>query len=307
MEFDVETAFFDIFPIPQEDGSNPVVSIQYTEKYTKLMDIFRAIIVSKEYSARVLMLTKLLLLENAANYTVWQYRRDCIRHIKYDLEKELDFLDSFADDNPKNYQIWHHRRCIVEIYENVHRELAFINKIFETDAKNYHAWAYRQWVVKKFNLWADELACIDFLIDTDIRNNSAWNHRWFVVHNYLLLLPNITTEMTMEILNNELEYVFKSINQVKLNESAWNYLRGLVNYHSEIVFKASSLLKAINSSGDYDGNHYYLSLLAHIYENDSGIESLEECGELYMKLLTVDSTRAKLWNAKINLICAKMK
>ena len=307
MEFDVETLFCDIFPIPQDDGSNPVVSIQYTEKYSKLMDIFRAIIVTKEYSDRVLMLTKLLLLENAANYTVWQYRRDCIRRTNYDLEKELDFLDSFSDDNPKNYQIWHHRRCIVEIYENAYRELAFINKIFETDAKNYHAWAYRQWVVRKFNLWVDELACIDFLIDADIRNNSAWNHRWFVVHNYLLQLPSVTSEKTVEILNNELEYVFKSINLVKLNESAWNYLRGLVNYHSEIVLKTSSLLKAINSSGDYDGNHYYLSLLAHIYENDSAVESLEECGELYMKLLTVDSTRAKLWNSKINLICAKMK
>ena len=302
MEFDAEVLLCDISPIPQDDGSNPVVSIQYTEKYSKLMGIFRAVLVTKEYSERILHLTKLLLLENAANYTVWQYRRDCIRSIKYDLEQELDFLDTFADDNPKNYQIWHHRRCVVELFDNAHRELAFINKIFETDAKNYHAWAYRQWVVKKFKYWSDELACIDHLLYIDVRNNSAWNHRWYVVHNYLLEPSTTTNENTIKVLNSELEYVFKSINQVKYNESAWNYLRGLINTHSELIFTALPLLKGINVSGDYDENHYYLCLLAHIFEKVGSTESLEECCELYMKLLTIDSTRAKFWNSKINIV-----
>ena len=103
------------------------------------------------------------------------------------------------------------------------------------------------------------------------------------------------------------EYVFKSINQAKHNESAWNFLRGLVNTHPELICNTLSLLKGINTSGDYDENQHYLRLLAHIYESDSSTESLEESGELYIKLLTIDGIRAKLWNHKISIICEKLK
>jgi protein farnesyltransferase/geranylgeranyltransferase type-1 subunit alpha len=59
------------------------------------------------------------------------------------LNSELDYLEEFAEDNPKNYQIWYHRRSIVEKMGHVEREIAFCNKIFEIDAKNYHCWAHR--------------------------------------------------------------------------------------------------------------------------------------------------------------------
>jgi hypothetical protein len=52
-------------------------------------------------------------------------------------------MDSFADDNPKNYQIWFHRRSIVERSGNPDRELGFTAAVFEVDSKNYHAWSHR--------------------------------------------------------------------------------------------------------------------------------------------------------------------
>lgn len=52
-------------------------------------------------------------------------------------------MDAFADDNPKNYQIWHHRRALAEALGNGRRELAFTATVFEADAKNYHAWTHR--------------------------------------------------------------------------------------------------------------------------------------------------------------------
>jgi protein farnesyltransferase/geranylgeranyltransferase type-1 subunit alpha len=75
-------------------------------------------------------------------------------------------MDTFAEENPKNYQIWYHRRAIVEeqiaslsanqtqshgqdLDEPVthlsaaKRELAFTAKVFAADPKNYHAWAHR--------------------------------------------------------------------------------------------------------------------------------------------------------------------
>lgn len=72
-----------------------------------------------------------------------QYRRACLRELKSDLYEELDFMDNFAEDNPKNYQIWHHRRAVVEELNDGSRELEFCENVFEVDAKNYHAWAHR--------------------------------------------------------------------------------------------------------------------------------------------------------------------
>ena len=159
-----------------------------------MMDLFRGALKNGELSARVLELTEDLLAENAANYTVWQHRRECLRALKADLSLELDFMDAFAEDNPKNYQIWHHRRTVVEIYGNPHREKAFTDKVFQMDAKNYHAWAHRQWVVMKFGLWEYELEYTERLVQEDIRNNSAWNHRWFVIHQGKTLMT--TTQHT---------------------------------------------------------------------------------------------------------------
>ena len=76
-----------------------------------------------------------------------QYRRQCLRYLGADLLEEIRFMDTFAQENPKNYQIWFHRRVMVEELGDPGRELAFCSEVFEKDAKNYHAWAHR-WEVK---------------------------------------------------------------------------------------------------------------------------------------------------------------
>ena len=83
------------------------------------------------------------LLSNVDKYFGRQYRRDCLRSINSDLSEEFLFMDAFAEDNPKNYQIWFHRRAIVEMSNDFSKELDFCAKVFEVDAKNYHAWAHR--------------------------------------------------------------------------------------------------------------------------------------------------------------------
>lgn len=72
-----------------------------------------------------------------------QYRRETLYSLEYDLIKELDYMDTFAEENPKNYQIWFHRRAIVEKLGNPSRELEFTANVFSVDAKNYHAWSHR--------------------------------------------------------------------------------------------------------------------------------------------------------------------
>jgi len=175
----------DLAPLPQDDGPNPVVAIQYTDEYRELMDLFRAVMHANELSERALILTADVVEANPANYTAWQYRRQCLKALGSDLRKELRFSEATAYDNPKNYQIWFHRRAIVELLGDPAAELPFISNVLLEDAKNYHAWSYRQWVLSTYgdehNLWDGELGSCHSLLLLDHYNNSAWNMRWFVV------------------------------------------------------------------------------------------------------------------------------
>lgn len=187
------------------------------------MDLFRALKRTHggevELSERALALTEHLVRINPAIYTVWNYRSAVLVKMgqqegaKSRLVSELDFLDSLAHENMKNYQVWcvgmrrltlharQHRRLIVSALGDPSRELAFTADNLSLDSKNYHTWAYRQWVLSYFggmggsvasssvgagmgaypHLWDGELDYVEQMLDEDVRNNSAWNHRWFCV------------------------------------------------------------------------------------------------------------------------------
>jgi protein farnesyltransferase/geranylgeranyltransferase type-1 subunit alpha len=59
-------------------------------------------------------------------------------------------VEDFIEENPKNYQEWHHRRVIVEWLNNATQELVLTMNILNLDAKNYHAWQHRQWAIKEY-------------------------------------------------------------------------------------------------------------------------------------------------------------
>lgn len=87
---------------------------------------------------------------NPANYTVWQYRREIIKDINFDLKEEMKYICCVIESNSKNYQVWHHRKVIVEWMNEPGTELEFTKTILQTDLKNYHAWQHRQWVIRTF-------------------------------------------------------------------------------------------------------------------------------------------------------------
>jgi len=330
----------DVLPIPQDEGENPVCKISYTREFMQLMDIFRAVIRSGEKSARVLELTKEILEHNAANYTVWQLRRECLRESFRPVTKqqmhdegegivesgassgcisssstspgdskngfsggvdvlfdELDFMDLFARDNPKNYQIWYHRRAVVEMILSIkggaadgERELEFCSEVFEVDAKNYHAWAHRQWVLLTFHLWSDEIQYIESLLTKDVRNNSAWNQRWFVVHSG-------PQGVDATILQREVEFTISAIEKVVENESAWNYLRGLSRHHRGDISKR--IIEWCSDTLPMQPKNAFLHcLLADLLEEEGSCESLQRALTLFQNLSILDPIRAKAWKRK---------
>ncbi|POO03443.1 Protein prenyltransferase, alpha subunit [Trema orientale] len=234
----------DVTPVPQNDGPNPVVPIAYKDHFTETMDYFRAIFQAHERSPRALGLTSEAILLNPGNYTVWQFRRLVLEALSVDLHGELDFTETIAKGNSKNYQLWvkksflaisssvsnisadtyrHHRRWVAEKLGTIatSKELEFTKKILSFDAKHYHAWSHRQWVLQALGGWEDELNYCDDLIEEDVFNNSAWNQRYFVItRSPLLGGMNAMRE-------SEVKYTVNAIIARPENESSWRYLRGL--------------------------------------------------------------------------------
>eukprot|EP01040_Poterioochromonas_malhamensis_P007967 gene7967-8611_t len=286
----------DITPIKQEDGPDPVAVINYDPEYVYLMDLFRGILAVNELSHRVLQLTEELIEINPASYTVWQYRRSCLKALNTNLYEELDYLDNFAEENPKNYQLWYHRRAIIELLKDPSRELSFTETVFEIDAKNYHAWCHRQWVLKTFHLFDQELFFIDKCLEKDIRNNSAWNQRWFVVHD------NPSIPVTIDILQREIDYTFQSLEKVKKNESAWNYLRGIVNFHAETLPIILPRLEAWINTPEGSENYHLVSLYADLRESEGTLEGYEAALFHFKRLMDLDAIRVKSWIRRINAV-----
>uniref|UniRef100_A0A2M3ZID5 Protein farnesyltransferase/geranylgeranyltransferase type-1 subunit alpha n=1 Tax=Anopheles braziliensis TaxID=58242 RepID=A0A2M3ZID5_9DIPT len=248
----------DIEPLPQDDGENPVVMIQYSEKFNDVFGYLRAIISRQEKSERALELTKDAAKLNAANYTVWQYRRDILKDLNADLYEELSYIGKVIAENPKNYQVWHHRRVIVEWLDDPASELALTESILDMDAKNYHAWQHRQWVIKKYNLFEDELQYVDRLISEDMRNNSAWNERFFVLKH---------GGFTPEVLEREINYVMTRVGLIKNNESPWNFLRGLLQQGTGKLTQFPSVIEFCEDLyNDGIRSPYLLAFLVDLYE-----------------------------------------
>lgn len=235
MKFD----WSDLSPRPYPPAADHVTAIQLDEASAELMGYFWAGVERHEVSDRMYNLSgEIIVSLNAAHYTVWHWRWKCLLALTENLkgaelqgffDKELALVHAVAIENPKNYQLWNHRRKLA-LFRGAtcaRDELDFTAACIAHDAKNYHAWAHRQAILKHYDvhdLWLEEITFVEQMIEDDIYNNSAWSQRVLVMEH--------TRKNDPCVYDSEFAYVADKLKVSPRNESAWNYLRGLAGKYS---------------------------------------------------------------------------
>ena len=184
-------------------------------------------------------------------------------------------------------------------------ELLFLARVLAKDVKNYHVWSYRQWLVAHFGLWATspsstELAYIESLLRSDVRNNSAWNHRWFVIFGN----EDRATKISEERWELEIDFAKGKIHEAPQNQSAWNYLKGVVKkrgHETKELEEFAEQFAALGEGGEVRSSHA-LDLLAEVW-GTGGEQEREKAGAALMLLAeTYDPIRKNYWDYRKSLL-----
>ena len=348
----IPDTFSDLDPIPQSDGPEPACAISYTPEFVEAHDYLRAVLKADERSERAFDLTTICLKFNPANYTCWHFRRRCLVALctppdalaTIDVERidnDLEFASKLGGTNPKNYQLWYHRRALLELrfkgdekIDVAQKELSYVDKILDDDNKNYHAWSHRQWIIRTINqpqLWSAEIEYSHSKILLDPRNNSAWNQRWFATHEGVIA-ANIGMKhgkLTFEKAEEEANYAVCGAQVDPFNESPWRYLIGVLmeQYRwaqreegaddkdkvNDLLREYVAKIKEMNKVWDSPAEDLptgpcvsLMSALVDLLETIGDNTSLEEAKHMMGELVVEDPVRRKYWRKRQNTVLVSL-
>lgn len=297
----------DIEPCQLSYTKEPVVQPLLDPCDADLLAYFWAAMKNGEMSERMLALSGEIIQNlNSAHYSVWEWRWRCIEALggtanddnaRELLLKEADFMKTIALENPKNYQLWNHRRKfgLARGTNYVDEEMSFTESCLIVDAKNYHAWAHRQAMISAFGgeLWRREMKYTELLLRDDPRNNSAWTQRIFV----LTLAPNSPviatendsseTESYGDVHDKEIAFVTEIIRLTLHNEAAWvhfeNIIRLEIGRSQRVADKLSGHSNEFHQAFALASSSHVFNLCQYALEEDnSNVPALRLLSEYFM-------------------------
>ncbi|SCU88588.1 LAME_0E00452g1_1 [Lachancea meyersii CBS 8951] len=303
----------DVKALPiSSDQPGELCQIMYDDEYREVMGIARALLKKHELTERALHAVSEAIQLVPAFYTMWNYRFQIVKQLHGNdaakLNAELDWLDEFTLNNPKNYQIWSYRQALLQMHPNPQfpRELPVLQSMIDDDTKNYHVWSYRRWCVNYFQNFEHELEFASDLIARDVYNNSAWCHRMFV------LKSQFNSQPPAELLTTELHYTKTAIELAPQNISPWNYIRGIHleflndKFDADIITFASRFTSDIFESPASPPqilSSYALEMLAYVYAQDPSTHEKAKCA--YQALSdNYDPIRKNFWDFRIRSLTA---
>uniref|UniRef100_X2A7L7 Geranylgeranyl transferase type-2 subunit alpha n=1 Tax=Capitella teleta TaxID=283909 RepID=X2A7L7_CAPTE len=194
---------------------------------------------NREYDHEALEVTGNILAANPDFYTLWNFRREILTHIKSNWEEEnvfktfdgeLYFLEQCLKVNPKSYGSWQHRCWTMENHTKPDwtRELKLCNKFLEYDERNFHCWDYRRFVVQMSSVpLKEEFAFTTEKISTNFSNFSSWHYRSKLLQ---ILHPDKSSSVGVaeNVMLDEFELVQNAFFTDPNDQSAWFYHRWLL-------------------------------------------------------------------------------
>ena len=271
--------FEDIHEI-KENSQFKVFEIQHKAEFSKLMDLFRGILNTKELSFRALALTTALLMETPTDCTIWWYRMNIVEKLCISMENEHRAMQKLLPFALKTYQYWNYKLWLSISIEKKPFDYDELKGILELDTRNFHAWNYLTKVAEHFRHYDESMRLISYFIDKEYFNNSAWNARRTIL------------QLVGYDPNTEIEYALSKISNNGKNEAVRNYLRMLLNAHKTKQHRdlIQSKLKEVLSENPFDRSIITLSIEIAIENNDNETKVF-----LLDKLIQIDSVLTNFW------------
>ncbi|EAY09095.1 prenyltransferase alpha subunit, putative [Trichomonas vaginalis G3] len=278
LEFEeFQNTWSDTTPVEAKQDPDGIFGMQYSEQYKYIMGIFRAALNKMELSQRALKLTEIIATKNPSNIAVWWYRQEILKAIGYSWEEEMDFLDQLTVEQVKPYQLWNHRKFLDDRCETVPDEKKRLFKLIACDNKNFHAYSFFIWFIERWGVYDYFLDYTKDLLHVDKYNNSALSFRFWIVQH-----KNLNTE-------EELKYVLELMARDYQNESAANYIRGLMKLNPSLVPTIKETFDKIVV------DHHFKEIYSLLY-TIACIQNDKETQDKYCDLLIeLDTYKAQYW------------
>lgn len=172
---------------------------------------------AQDYTADTLKKISELLNRNPEYYTIWNHRRQAMRH---------QFAEAGDSTDESTTQ------SALQLIKN---DLMFLIPLLRSFPKCYWIWNYRLWLLDEARrllalpearqLWQEEFFLVGKMLTLDSRNFHGWGYRRLVVETLKQLG---TPEEAMGMTQKEFEYAKKMIGANLSNFSAWHYRTKLI-------------------------------------------------------------------------------